>query len=284
MTEHSPEYIQHYKSGPFPGRIDLWAEAGRYFQQIHSGMIDNLLDQLQDRLIALDYQAGREASLQIFANRQPDIYVQRSAEKPTPAPAWSYEAAASDLELEPGIAVIDEEPELEAIHITDAATGALVTVVEIISPRNKTHSQDIALYRAQRESVFLRAGVNVVEIDATRSTHRLLNHTLVHGHPYHIAIYLPGEPARVLVSAFDDPAGPTLKPFALPLRAEAVPAHPQTAYDRAYQRGAIAGLINTETRYDESALPFASLLPDDQHLTALAAVGAWQARLADLRS
>jgi hypothetical protein len=44
----SPEYIRLRQQGAFAGRIDPFAEAGRYFQQIHSGMINHLQDQLQE--------------------------------------------------------------------------------------------------------------------------------------------------------------------------------------------------------------------------------------------
>ncbi|MEO1441346.1 MAG: DUF4058 family protein, partial [Chloroflexota bacterium] len=161
MTQrHSPAYIQHRQRGPFPGHIDPWAEAARYFQQIHSGMIHNLQDQLQDTLIALGYQAGKEASLQIFASRQPDLYIQDTLPE-RESGEWDYETAAASLEVEAGTAVLEDQPEIEALHITDMDSGELVTVLEIISPRNKTHPQEMALYREQRTRVFLDADVNV---------------------------------------------------------------------------------------------------------------------------
>ena len=275
MPQRSPEYIQFRQQGAFAGKIDPWAEAGRYFQQIHSGMIHQLQDQLQDQLNALDYQAGKEASLQIFANRQPDIYVQDNQQPVRETQDWDYVAVADELQVEAGVSIIDETPDLEALHITDLNTGDLVTVIEIISPRNKTHPPEIVLYKEQRARVFLSQGVNVVEIDATRSNIRLLNNPLVQSHPYHIAIYLPEELPRVLVSQLDE----ALKPFALPLRGEAIRTDPQSAYDIAYQRGAIAGLIQHEVGYALSALPFPTLLTDEQQQMCLSSVQAWQAQL-----
>jgi hypothetical protein len=158
-------------------------------------------------------------------------------------------------------------------------TGQLVTVIEIISPRNKTHRQDILRYKEQREHVFLKQMVNVVEIDATRSVKRLIVHELTRGYPYHTAIYLPGEMPRILENSFED----ILKPFALPLGGEVLRVEPQQAYNRAYQRGVIAGLIMDEDRYTESELPFPSTLTDTQKETALQAIEAWQAQLEKLR-
>jgi len=278
MTQRSPDYIQHRQQGAFAGHIDPWGEAGRYFQHIHSGMIHQLQDQLQDDLNARDYQAGKEASLQIFANREPDVYVQDSQTPPRETQSWDYVAVAESLDLSAGVAITDDEPELEALHITNLSSGDLVTVIEIISPRNKTNPADISRYKSQRQQVFLSQHVNVVEIDPTRSVIRLLNNGLVRAHPYHIAIYLPDDNPRVLVSALDEP----LKPFALPLRNDAIRAIPQSAYDTAYRRGAIAGLIQHEIDYAPSALPFPSTLSNAQVTSLLASVQTWQETLQSL--
>jgi hypothetical protein len=36
--------VEHWSAGPFPGRIDPWAEAGHYFKPIHGGVISELLE------------------------------------------------------------------------------------------------------------------------------------------------------------------------------------------------------------------------------------------------
>jgi hypothetical protein len=73
----SKAYVQHLFAGPFPGQIDPWAEDAHYFQQIHAGMIDQLLQQVRTPLAEMGYRVGREASLQIADNREPDIFVHR---------------------------------------------------------------------------------------------------------------------------------------------------------------------------------------------------------------
>jgi hypothetical protein len=273
----SPAYIHQLKTGPFPGRVDPWAEAGRYFHQIHGSVIDHLVDQIQDLLLERGYIAGKEVSLQIVEGRQPDLFVTREQDVTTGA-AWDYEAAAIEILVEPGTAILSSEPELQALHIKALDTAELVTVVEIISPSNKTHPQEIALYQQQRGRLFLSQAVNVVEIDATRSVKRLLDHPLTNNHPYHIAVYLPGELPRVIVSEFEQP----LKRFALPLRAEVIPVELHQAYERAYQRFAIAGQIQNESRYNEGDLPFPSLLTSEQRRDALSTVAEWQQTLARL--
>lgn len=155
------DYILRYAQGPFTGRVDLWAEAPYYFSQLHSSIIAAILSQVWQPLLEKGYIASKEASLQIAEIRKPDIAVRTSTEKP--GKALDYAAAA--ILAEPGIEVDLEEPELQAIYIRHAGSNTLVTVVEIISPRNKTYLPDILKYQESRQHLFLEQGVNVVEID-----------------------------------------------------------------------------------------------------------------------
>jgi hypothetical protein len=278
MKPHSPDYIQHYKHGAFPGVVDAWVENGRYFQQLHSGMINSLQDQLQDALIARGYQAGKEASLQIFAGREPDLYVEQTVPSDVQLAQWDYDAAATAVAVEPGTPVAIPDADFEALHIHDMQTGQLITVIEIISPRNKTYLPEMTLYQIQRSTLFLARGVHVVEIDLTRSIKHLLQHPLIQHTAYHTAIFLPNHLPRVVVYDVLQP----IKPFALPLRNEVLPVNLQHAYDTAYQRGALAGLILRETDYALEELPFPSLLTEVQQHTLMQSVQAWKTRLAEL--
>ncbi len=275
--QHSPAYREHLKKGPFPGQIDPWAEAARYFQQIHSGMIDHILEQIQDPLIDRGYIAGKETSIQIIEGRQPDVFVKREGNGTVSLPSrWNYADVAAAVMVEPG--VIADVPELQGIHIKDMTSNTLVTILEVISPRNKSEDYLVDEYRHRRIHLLLSQGVNVVEVDATRSVKRLLDHSYTASHHYHIAIYLPLEAPRLHLTDFGQP----LKRFALPLRGDAVPVDTQNAYDHAYRRAAIAGHIQNENRYTEADLPFRSLLTDQQQKIALEQVEIWQTRLTQL--
>jgi hypothetical protein len=279
VERYSAEFVEHLTNGPFPGTIDVWAEAGRYFQQIHSGMIDHILEQIQRPLLAMGYLAGKETSLQIMEGRQPDVFVRRSGDQGGRTPTlerWDYVAAAVAVMSEPGLEA--EEPELLSLHITEFATSQLVTVVEIVSPRNKSQDYVIEDYRQRRARLVQEQGINVVEIDPTRSVKRLLDHPFTASAHYHVAVYLPLEWPRVIPLTIGEP----IKRFALPLRGQVVPVEPQAAYDHAYRTATIAGHIQNEGRYTEDALPFPTLLSDDQRRQALVTVQKWQERLARL--
>ncbi len=239
-------------------------------------MIGDLLTQIQDPLIELGYEAGRETSLQILERREPDIYVHREGSTIASTPAWNYPEAAQQVLAEPGLAIDFELPELDAIYVRDFKSGDLVTIVAIVSPSNK--EQPVISEYGERRDRLIRGGINIVEIDPTRSVKRLLQDALVATFAYHVAVYLPQQLPRVIGVDFGQP----LKRVALPLRGEVVPMELQAAYDFAYQQSSIAGHIHSEDSYTEAKLPFRSLLTEEQSKEALRAVETWQQELARL--
>jgi hypothetical protein len=276
----SKAYIQHRLSGPFPGQIDPWAEIARYFNQLHGSLITNLLNAYQIPLQQLGYEAARETSLQILEKKKPDMLVMgRVRLEPTPL-GWDYAQAATAAMIEPGIQVEQTlEDELDAIYIRDTESGSLVTILEIVSPSNKVDWDEIEAYQ-RRRSELLRDGVNVVEIDLTRSIKRLVEAAMQPGFLYHIAIHLHNQGLRLIDMYYGEPT----KRFALPLTAAILPMDLQPLYDQAYQSGAIAGQIYTDARYTERDLPFPSLLNAEQRQSALQTAGAWAARLEALHT
>lgn len=269
--------IEHFERGPFPGRIDPWAEAARYFRSIHSEMISALLAMTREPLLSMGYVAGRETSLQIAEGREPDIHIryEQIPEKPV---RWNYELAAAEVLAEPGIAV-EDAAEIEALYIRELQTGDLVTIVEIVSPGNKTRDHEMTAYRERRSRLMLERGINVVEVDPTRSVKRLVNNSETTAFAYHIAVFLPGEAVRIIGISLEAP----LSRFALPLRGVVIPVELHDAYSRAYRQTMTAWHIQHEGRYTEDDLPFPSSLTDDQRQNALQAVERWQQELAHLR-
>lgn len=274
MNGASTPLPQLYKTGHFPGRIAPWAEDDLFFHPIHNRMIGLLLEQLSDTLFAMGYIVGTETSLQIAEGCIPDVFVLRG-DLPRQHPRLDYELAAREMLAEPGEPVT-ESPDLDALHIHDAKTGDLVTVVEIVSPGNKINAQDIFAYQECRSRLFLEKGVNVVEVDMTRSNKRLVHHIRTQQSPYHVAIFLAGIGLRIV----SIPLESSLSRIALPLRGEVTAMELQPAYQNAYQQLTTAWHIQHKTGYAESALPFSSLLTDIQRQNALKAVKTWQKQLA----
>lgn len=274
----STKYIAHLSAGPFPNRIDPWVEDDHYFSQLHSGIIAGLLAQLWQPLLMQGYHVSKEASLQISEMRKPDIAIRQRIVQPETTPL-DYAAAAAAILAEPGENVEWNEPEFQALHIKESGTNQLVTVVEIISPRNKTHWADMTRYRDARENLFLKNGVYVVEIDLTRSIKRLFDHPLTRLCAYHAAILMPDKSARVIKLQYDEP----LKRCALPLKQEVIGVELQEAYTHAYQEATLAPQMLDDGHYALEMLPFPSLLTEQQQHAAQIAVSDWHSALQRLR-
>ncbi len=268
MTVES--YRELLKAGPFPGRIDPWAEVGHYFQQIHAGMIAFCLEQIQDSLLALDLLASTQSSLQEtnvwhFMRHRPKLS------------NWSYADAAAELGIDPGIPLYPDDHEPHAIYIWNSE-AQLVTVLEVILPFTKLEGDRHFQYLMRREHL-LWNGINVVEIDATRSENRLLNSWYTKNNAYHTAIFMPGESPRIVPSTFDEP----LKRFALPLIRSVIAVDAQNAYEKAYRLNETGYAVSIDDRYTKNDLPYSDMIPDDQHAALLDSVTTWRARLESLR-
>lgn len=263
--------IELMENGPFPKHIDPWSEKDRYFHQMHAHMIGYLLDQLQRPMYERGYVAGRESSVQI-TSAQPDLFI--NAQGTPPRKNTAYRETLAILELEPGIELRQDPVELDRLFIQSLDTGELISVVEFVSPNNKIKQKDIEKYQKRREKI-LAKGVNVVEIDFTRSINRLLDNPVTQNYPYHIVIYPAGEyPIFLGMKLSDEP-----KTFGLPLRNESYPAELNSVYRQAYAKLLIAAQIRKAGDYKLEALPFPAIFSDDERQKLLQTLEQWQAKL-----
>jgi hypothetical protein len=240
-------------------------------------MIGQLIEQMRDQLLPRGYAISREASLQILGERRkPDVWIEDRMPERQPDPAWDYTVAAQGMLIEPGIET-EIEITLDAVHITEVNTGELVTVVEVVSPGNKSRRHNLHEYQDFRDRL-ISQGVHIVEIDATRSFSHLYDHRLVQRYAYHTAVHLNDGRHFVLGSFYDQ----ALRRFALPLREEVVAIDPHIAYQYGYRAVSIAEKLESRSAYTEEHLPFPSLLTARDRAELLARVGAWRERLAQL--
>jgi hypothetical protein len=156
-------YREVLKDGPLPEVIDPWAEIGMYFHQLHSGMIEWMVQQLQDPLIDMGYLIGKESSLQVTQGREPDLFVQTDRQPSASVLLWDYVGAAQQIHAEPGLEV-DSENDLQNLTIRDGESGDVVTVVEIISPSNKVNYMEMQDYQHRRNTLRVEKNIHVVEL------------------------------------------------------------------------------------------------------------------------
>jgi len=277
VNMRSEQEIQLLERGPFLGRMDFWAEHEHFFHGLHEQFIGVLLAALRKPLLERGYVIGRETSLQIAEGRIPDLFIQRRSPTFT-SQQTSYDLAAVEFLAEPGILVSDL-PVMTAVVIRESQTHQLITVIEMISPSNKANDRYITSYIERRDELLIKQGVNVIEIDLTRSHKRLIDHPITATSPYHVAIFIPGHGLRIVPMALNA----RFKRIAIPLRDDILPLDLHALYEHTYQEMALAALINEENRYMSTSLPFPTLLTDQQRDEALEAVRAWHEALAGAR-
>lgn len=262
------------KEGPFPNHFDPWLEHGHYFHQFHAQLIGALFIHLQDTLYEMNYSIGRESSVQVEkVNLYPDIFI-RQTENPK-LPKRDYHAAMLELDIDAGIDLqTGEKPELDKLFIKNTQTKRVVTIIEIISPSNKQEDDKIIRYQNRREEL-LKNAVDLVEIDLTRSYKRLLDDTISHLYPYHIALHLFDSFPKFLGIRLDE----SLKTFGLPVEDKFIPIDLHQMYRKTYAEMRVAYQMLTDDHYTAEKLPFPTTITEAEREKLLADLAAWKAQL-----
>src|SRR5438874_248009 len=155
---------------PFPGMNPYLEE---HWRDVHTSLTIYIRDQLQTKLPG-DLVARAEEQVAIDEDGQrtrfrPDVQVIEPAATTEPS---DLSAAGSGVAVaEPLVVII--EPEVHRwVEIVDA-NGRLITVIELLSPTNRSEEGQGAYRRRQR--TYIAGGVNLVEIDLLRSGERVLS-------------------------------------------------------------------------------------------------------------
>lgn len=157
----------------FPG-MDPWLEDPQLWPGVHHALIIYLRDQLRPR-IHPRYIAAVEDRVYVEGPEQrriaPDVWIQRSRSRQQTRLSESAHASATVLEAdEPDVV---EVPELEVhepyLEILDRRSGQrVVTVIEVVSPSNKSPGTGRNLYVRKQQEV-LRSSAHIIEIDLLRA-------------------------------------------------------------------------------------------------------------------
>lgn len=240
---------------PFPG-MDPWLERPGLFPSFHATLISTIQAALNAALPA-GYVASNESRVYVDPelHRIPDLGV-FGPDAPTGGAVATLElkglvAAAVEPVSDPV-----EEHYLEILSVDDER---LVTVIEVVSPSNKTNSDGRTSYK-QKQGECRASGVNLVEIDLVRGGPHVTAvpeprlRAVAPNSDYHVCVTVAGAPRRYFVAGFAlaDP----LPAISVPLESGVppVPLDLQAVFNQTFDAGAYAKRVRYARKEPEVPL------------------------------
>jgi len=234
----------------FPG-MNPYLENPELWSEVHFGLISVLARSL-NAVITPKYRAAVEK--RVYADSLlvgiPDVSVfQRSSDTQSDPKTAAAEPQRTTATLSEPLVVtvpIAEETQERFLEIREVVTGAIVTVVEALSPKNKRAGEGRVKYDAKRQTV-LNSTAHLVEIDLLRT-----------GEAKPMAGGVTSD-YRILVSRANRRPAAELYPFNLrePLPRFLLPLHPsdrepvvdlQNLLEQVYQEAALELAIDYSTQ------------------------------------
>lgn len=152
---------------PFPG-MNPYLENSELWSEFHSRMIVAIADALDDSL-SRDYRVAVEKRVYLSENGEgvlvgiPDVSVTAAVQNTTPAKTVATVVQPLNIEIP-----IAEEVQERYLEIREGATGSIITVIELLSPKNKRSGEGRDAYLQKRQKI-LTSATHLIEIDLLRS-------------------------------------------------------------------------------------------------------------------
>ncbi|WP_427160192.1 DUF4058 family protein [Aliinostoc sp. HNIBRCY26] len=203
---------------PFPG-MNPYLENRELWPEVHSRLIIAIADEIAPQLrpkyrVAVEkrvYQMTDENSVLVGI---PDVVVSRSLTNPEPEK--SIIAVASPPTKPVTVSVpIPEEVREAYLEVREVGTGEVITVIEVLSPKNKRPGEGRKAYETKRQQI-LGSSTNLVEIDLLRSgeTMPILGVPI----PSHYRILVSRSKSRPQAELYPFDLREQIPSFVLPLR------------------------------------------------------------------
>lgn len=151
---------------PLPG-MNPYLESPELWSEFHSRMIVAIADAL-DTNLSQDYRVAVEKRVYLTQGEEtiligiPDVSVTTT---PQTSPRTATAIATEPIVVEIPLA---EEIQERYLEIREIATGRVVTVIELLSPKNKRSGDGRDAYSQKRQRIML-SQTHLVEIDLLRS-------------------------------------------------------------------------------------------------------------------
>lgn len=249
---------------PFPG-MDPYLEQPAFWSSFHSRFIVAVADAIEPQLGPQYYVEVETRTYQSDAEEPgvlvgiPDavVFAKTGVSQPVAAD-FSESPTATQARPErvtvPMPATVNER----FLEVREVTTDAVVTVIEVLSPKNKRAGEGRAAYEKKRRTI-LGSATHLVELDLLRS-----------GKPMALMDVHTAAPYRILISRSDQRPSADLYSVALPqsLPTVPIPLKPddgeplvslQSLFNGVYERGR----YHTRIDYDQPVPP-PELMPSDQ--------------------
>ena len=184
---------------PLPG-MDPYLEAPGFWSSFHSRLIVALADAIEAKL-SPEYYVEVETRVYLSeglndGNRLvgiPDAAVVKSATKAASRQASGNQTSSISVQLRPQTVEVPmpEEVTERYLEIRGLETGEVITVIELLSPKNKRPGQGRVAYEEKR-NVVLSSCTHLIELDLLRA-----------GEPMVVLGQVAPTPYRILISPSD---------------------------------------------------------------------------------
>jgi Protein of unknown function (DUF4058) len=153
---------------PFPG-MDPYLESPALWSELHNRMIVAIADDLSPKLRPY-YRVAIEQRIYLSSPGEsqviiPDVSVtQQSLKRSNPSTATIAKPTAQPISI---ALELPEEVRESYLEVREISTGRVVTVLELLSPKNKRNGEGRSAYERKRQQI-LASVTHFVEIDLLR--------------------------------------------------------------------------------------------------------------------
>ena len=225
---------------PFPG-MDPYLEQPAFWSSFHSRLIVAIADALAPQLrphyyVEVEtrtYSDTPEGELLIGI---PDAVVLAGAAQANIEKKTSV-SAGNGAQTYPQTVMLPMPSEIKEryLEVREVGSNTVITVLEVLSPKNKRQGKGRELYEGKRQSI-LSSASHLIEIDLLRRGSPMPMHGAVQLAHYHVLVSRAEQrpQAKLFVTTVQDP----LPAFPLPLKAtdEAVLVNLQAVFAGVYER------------------------------------------------
>jgi hypothetical protein len=232
---------------PFPG-MDPYLEQPVFWSEFHSRLIVAMADAIVPSLLPRYYVGVETRIYQDYGDGElligiPDAVILSSKGQGQDAPSLpAPNAVATQVRPQEVTLPVSSEIKERYLEVREVGTDAVITVVEVLSPKNKRKGDGRTAYEAKRQKI-LDSASHLVEIDLLRSDSPMAMQGAV-GSDYRILVSRSERRPKAELYGFT--LQDVIPSFPLPLKSpeEVVMVELQSIVQGVYERGGYAVRID----------------------------------------